>query len=359
MATFHRTNYRIAEFLRWYEKGQLVLQPKFQRRLSWSEVARSYLIDTIVRNLPMPKVFLRRIVHPKRKQMVFEVVDGQQRLDAIIDFHRGDLILRQDHNPELGGVAFDGLPDPIQRAFLEYEISTEVMEDATDPEVWKMFERLNQYTLTLNKQEKLNAEYFGYFKQTAYGLASEQLALDAWRNMSVFSNQQIARMKEVELTSDVLVAIMEGISDITYIPIAYRKYDEQFSKRNEVADSFRKSLSFIANELSETVRQTRFKNRTRFYSLMVAVADAIVGIPNGKGVRRLCPKEQIKRRMVDMDAALRSEEPPSGILSLVEAFSRATSHIPQRRVRHDYFYAMLTLSEGSWREKWREMISSH
>jgi hypothetical protein len=284
--------------------------------------------------------------------MVYEVVDGQQRLRAIIDFHKGDLILREDHNPELGGVAFDGLPDAIQRAFLAYEVSTEVMEDATDPEVWKMFERLNQYTLTLNKQERLNAEYFGYFKQTAYGLASEQLSLDAWRNMRVFSNQQIARMKEVELTSDVLVAIIEGISDITYIPIAYKKYDEKFSRRDEVAEAFRNSLSFIATALPEAVRRTKFKSRTRFYSLMVAVADAMVGIPNGEGVRRLCAKDQIERRMFAMDAALRAEQPPAGIASLVEAFSRATSHIPQRRVRHDHFYAMLTLSESAWHEAW-------
>jgi hypothetical protein len=357
MATFHRTNYRIAEFLRWDEKDQLILQPKFQRRLVWEDVARSYLIDTIVRNYPMPKIYLRRVAHPRKKQMVHEVVDGQQRLQAIIDFHKGKLILSKDHNSELGGVAFDDLPDAIQRAFLEYEISTEVMEDATDPEVWKMFERLNQYTLTLTKQERLNAEYFGYFKQTAYGLASEQLSLDAWRNMRVFSNRQIARMIEVEFTSDVLVAILEGISDITYIPMAYDKYDKEFSRRNEVAEAFRKTLSYVATELSEAVRRTKFRNRTWFYSLMVAVADAVVGIPNAKGVRRLCPKESIEKRMAEMDATLRMEQPPHGMASLVDAFSGATSHIPQRRVRHDHFYAMLTLSDSTWAEKWREMTS--
>jgi hypothetical protein len=306
----------------------------------------------------MPKIYLRKIVHPKTRLMAYEAVDGQQRLRAIIDFHNGTLELSKRHNPELGGVTFDGLPDPIRRAFLQYEISTEIMEDATDSEVWGMFERLNTYTLTLNRQEKLNAEWFGYFKQTAYKLAAQQSALDAWKNLRVFSHRQIARMKEVELTSDVLVAIIKGISDITYMKKAYEEYDAEFPRRDAAADAFRKSLSFIATELPETVRNTRFRNRARFYSLMVAVADALVGIVNGRGPGGLCPKGEIQKRMFAMDAALRKMEPLPGLAELHEALSRATSHVPQRQVRHDHFYAMLTLSESSWRERWKQMTSS-
>lgn len=357
MATYHRTNYRIAELLRWEKKDQLILQPKFQRRPVWSYAARSYLIDTVVRNLPMPKVYLRKIVHPKTRLTAYEVVDGQQRLRAIIDFCNGTLELSRRHNPELGGVVFGDLPEPIRRTFLQYELSTEVMENATDPEVWGMFERLNQYTLTLNRQEKLNWEYFGYFKQIAYKLASEQLALDAWKNLKVFGNQQIARMKEVELTSDILVAIIEGISDIIDIPKAYEKYDDEFPRRDNTADAFRKSLSFIAAELPEAVRRTRFRNRARFYSLMVAVTDALVGIPNGQGPKKPRPKDEIHRRMFAMDVALKAKEPPPGLAELLDALSRATSHAPQRLLRHDHFFAMLTLPESSWGERWNKITS--
>jgi len=357
MVTYHRTQYRIAELLRWERKNQLILQPKFQRRKAWEEKARSYLIDTVVRNLPMPKIFLRKIVHPKTRLTAYEVVDGQQRLGAIIDFYKGDLVLSKRHNPELGDVTFDGLPDPVQRVFLRYELSTEIMEDATDSEVWGMFERLNQYTLTLNRQEKLNAEWFGYFKQTAYKLAAEQSSLDAWKNLRVFGDRQIARMKEVELTSDVLVAIVDGISDITYIQEAYGKYDAEFPRRDEAADSFRKSLRFISTRLPEAVRDTRFRRKAWFYSLMVAMADALVGIVKGQGPGRLCPEGEIRERMFAMDTALRTIPPPPGLAKLHEALSRATSHVPERNVRHDHFFAMLTLSGSSWRERWRQMTS--
>jgi hypothetical protein len=134
----------------------------------------------------MPKIYLRKIVHPKTGLAAFEVVDGQQRLRAVIDFHEGDLVLSKRQNPDLGDATFESLPDPVQRSFLDYEISTEVMEDASDPEVWAMFERLNTYTLTLNRQEHLNAKWFGYFKQTAYKLAAEGSALETWDQLWVF-----------------------------------------------------------------------------------------------------------------------------------------------------------------------------
>jgi len=355
MVSFTRTMLRIAEILK-LEKGEkLVLQPKFQRRLVWEEKARSYLIDTVVRNYPMPKVYLRKTVNPKTELMAYEVVDGQQRLRALIDFYKGRLILSRRHNPELGDTTFSKLPDPVQRTFLQYELSAEIMEDASDPEVWAMFERLNSYTLTLNRQEHRNANFFGYFKQTAYKLAAEQASLDAWRNLRVFSDRQIARMIEVELTSDVLVAIVDGISDITDITRAYKKYDDEFPRRKFAEDTFRKTLSFIAKELPEAVRKTRFRNRAWFYSLMVAVADTIVGINNGNGPGELRPTSEIQKRMFALDAALKSKTLPPGLGELNDALSRQTSHIPPRRIRHDHFYALLNLPEESWNERWRQL----
>jgi hypothetical protein len=356
MATYLRKIYRIAEILKWESKDQLIVRPKFQRRDAWEENARSYLIDTVVRNLPMPKIYLREIVNPDTEQLAYEVVDGQQRLTAIVDFHKGNLILYKKYN-ELGDATFEQLPEPVRHAFLEYEISTEVMQNALDEEVWAMFDRLNTYTLTLNNQERLNSQYFGRFKQTAYKLAAERSALSSWKNLKVFGDRQIARMKEVELTSDVLVAITEGISDITEIPKAYEKYDDEFPKSDTAEKTFRKSLRFIATRLPKAVRETRFKRRVWFYSLMVAMADAKVGIPMGKGPSPTRSKQLIQKRMYAMDAALRTKEPPPGLARLHGAFSRATSHKSERSIRHEQFYLMLTLPEKIWRKKWNAMTS--
>ena len=350
MATFIRAIHPIAQFLRWHEKDLLVLQPKFQRRPSWENAARSYLIDTVVRNLPMPKVYLRKTLHPKTKLTAYEVVDGQQRLRAILDFCSGDLVLSRSQNPELGDTTFSMLPDSVRRAFLDYEISTDVMENATDPEVWAMFERLNTYTLTLNRQEKLNAKFFGQFKQAAYRLAAQDSALEAWKALRVFTNRQIARMREVELTSDILVATVQGISDITDIAKAYAKYDREFPKRDQYSEQFRSNLTWLVDNLADAVRVTRFRQLTWFYSLAVASSDALFGLPQGLGPAQPRPSTTIRSRMSEVDNALRLPIPPPNLAELHGSLSRATSHVPQRRVRHRVFFAMLTSKDASWRE---------
>ena len=354
MATFYRTNYKIAELLRLFARNELVLQPKFQRRLAWEEVARAYLMDTIVRSLPMPKIYLRGVV-ANSTRLQYEVVDGQQRLTAIIDFYYGKLRLDPKHHPQFGGLTFGELPEPVQAAFLNYEISAETMEDASDPEVWAMFERLNTYTLVLNKQEKLNARWFGWFKQTAYNLASEAPSLEAWETMRIFSSQQIARMREVELTSDILVAIVRGISDISMITNVYKEYDNEFPDREAAEQVFRDALRSIHDQMGSVVSATRFRRRAWFYSLMVSACDALEGIPAGMGPSKLQPGDSVGSRMLDIHDVLKVPEPPKGLSDLHSTLSRATSHVRERRIRHEHFYNLLTLPDAAWDHRWKQL----
>ncbi|MFC2050785.1 DUF262 domain-containing protein [Chloroflexota bacterium] len=355
MATYSRQIFTVAKLIRWFEEGELVLQPKFQRRLAWKPEARAYLIDTVLRGLPMPKVYLRRTFYKEKERNVYEVVDGQQRLDAILSFRKNELRLISRLSPEYGDIIFDDLADNLQRRFLNYDISAEIMEDASDKEVWGMFERLNTYTLTLNRQEIRNARYFGYFKQTTYRLAAEQTELESWYKLRLFSNQQIARMREVELTSDVLTAIVIGIQDITHITKAYDKFNDQFPKQQIASETFRNTMSFIVQKLPSVIKSTRFRNLAWFYSLAVAVADALYGIPNGCGPTEVQLEIEIANRMRFLHDALKLAEPPQGLARLKEALSRGTSHIPQRKIRHDFFFEMLTLQSSLWHDRWAQL----
>ena len=57
---FNTRNYSIRDFEEWNQRNELFLQPKFQRRNVWSDKARSYLIDTIIRGKPIPKIYMRQ-----------------------------------------------------------------------------------------------------------------------------------------------------------------------------------------------------------------------------------------------------------------------------------------------------------
>src|SRR5258708_2851732 len=97
---FNTRNYSIRDFEEWRERGELVLAPKFQRRDVWSDKARSYLIDTIMRGKPIPKIYMRQDVNPETRRTKREIVDGQQRLSTVLGFIKDKFKISKTHNEE-------------------------------------------------------------------------------------------------------------------------------------------------------------------------------------------------------------------------------------------------------------------
>ena len=112
---FHTRNYSIRDFEEWHERDELVLQPKFQRRDVWSDKARSYLMDTIIRGKPIPKIYMRQDVNPKSRRARREIVDGQQRLHTVLSFLKDGFKISKSHHETFGGKAFSGLDHGTQK----------------------------------------------------------------------------------------------------------------------------------------------------------------------------------------------------------------------------------------------------
>jgi uncharacterized protein with ParB-like and HNH nuclease domain len=100
-----RTN-SLQDFVEYDKQRALVLNPIFQRRAVWNEKAKSYLIDTILRGKPIPKIFMRQKINASTKSSIREVVDGQQRLRTILSFINDGFKVSKLHNPEYGGLYF-------------------------------------------------------------------------------------------------------------------------------------------------------------------------------------------------------------------------------------------------------------
>jgi hypothetical protein len=98
-----RTN-SIQDFVEYDKQKALVLNPAFQRRAVWNEKAKSYLIDTILRGKPIPKIFMRQQINASTRTSIREVVDGQQRLRTILSFINDGFKVSILHNQEYGGL---------------------------------------------------------------------------------------------------------------------------------------------------------------------------------------------------------------------------------------------------------------
>jgi hypothetical protein len=275
MKNFDTRTYNVTDFVEWEERGQLVLSPDFQRRSVWSLQAKSYLVDTIIRGKPMPKLLLTQDIKDRRNVKI--VVDGQQRLRAILEYVAGDFAVSRAHNKDFAGYRFSRLPEEVQSAFLKYEIGVDLLYDAPYPEILDIFARLNTYTVKLNTQELLNAKYVGFFKQLAYTLGYKYV--EYMIEAKLVTKSQVTRMVEAELTSDLLVALSDGVQTNKNMESFYRKYEEQFDAYDEIYAKFDDCMGVIqevytAKELS----QTNWSRIHLFYTLFTAIAHARFGL---------------------------------------------------------------------------------
>jgi hypothetical protein len=275
----------VAEILKWNEIGELVLQPKFQRRDVWSDKARSYLIDTIIRGKPIPKLYMRITSNRKSKRLTREIVDGQQRIKSVMLFIDNGFKLSRSHNSEHGGRFFDEIDENVRVDITNYEFAIDILEDLPDEEIHDIFARLNTYSTTLNYQELRHAKYFGEFRASAYSMAYEFMPF--WQKNSIFTDKQILRMVEAEFTSEVLLAMTEGISagDKRVIDNAYKDYDDQLPQRNQKEKRFRDVFDLIGTVLGQSLPKTSFRERRLLYPLVCVVYHLQFGLPNIKSER--------------------------------------------------------------------------
>lgn len=273
MKNFDSRTYSINDFLEWNNNNQLELNPNFQRRSVWNDNARSYLMDTIIRGLPIPKVFIRQKINVITRNSIREVVDGQQRLRTILSFLNDGFTISKEHNPQYGGLYFSQLnqvDDEIQASILNYELSVDLLVNMPDQKVLDVFSRLNSYSVVLNEQEKINANHFGPFKLLADCLSKKYYQF--WIDNKVISEKKCLRMDDVNLTADLLIAMCEGIKEKKKIKYYYDAYEKSFNHNgHELECRFDSVMNAIQNMYGHELKDSEFKRVHLFYSLFTAV----------------------------------------------------------------------------------------
>lgn len=282
MKNFDSRTYSINDFLEWNDKKQLQLSPKFQRKAVWSDDAKSYLMDTIIRGKPIPKIFIRQTINVENRQSIREVVDGQQRLRTILSFINDGFCISKKHNEKFGGYYFSQLinidPD-IQSTILNYEISVDLLVNLPDKEILDIFSRLNSYAVLLNEQEKINANHFSSFKILVDVLSHKYN--DFWLESKLLTHQNILRMGDITLVADLVIAMCEGIQSKKQIKPYYVKYEKSFDFNSEKLETdFDDIMELIKLVFNEGIKNTPFKRIHLFYTLFTSFYHTKYGLKN-------------------------------------------------------------------------------
>jgi len=153
-----QTCWSIAKLVK--NRSRINLNPSWQRGPAWKTARQVLLIDSILRQMDIPKIYLRRL--SPRAPYNYDAVDGQQRLRALWDFRAGALAL--NHPEPLGmidghnvaGSTFDTLPANLQSRFNAFQVSIAEITEADNDEITNLFSRL-QMGVSLNPAELRNA----------------------------------------------------------------------------------------------------------------------------------------------------------------------------------------------------------
>lgn len=159
------------------------IRPEYQRRLRWNNTKKSRLIESFIMNIPVPPIFLYETALGR-----FEVMDGQQRLNAIAEFWIGGFELEGLKVwSALNGRTYAQLPPLVRRGLERAKISAiTLMSDisgAGDNSLElraQVFDRLNTGGEALNTQELRNALFSGPFNDLIIRLSKEKVFTDAW-----------------------------------------------------------------------------------------------------------------------------------------------------------------------------------
>jgi len=150
-------------------RDRIQLDPEYQRLSDiWTLDKRQLLVDTILNNFDMPKLYFHKFLKPlKTTEGIFDyaIIDGKQRLEAIWNFIGGNIALPDefefinDRRVKLGGMKYQELgreyPN-IKADFDGFSLSVICIETDEIELIEDLFTRLNE-AATLTAPEKRNA----------------------------------------------------------------------------------------------------------------------------------------------------------------------------------------------------------
>ena len=262
-----------------YRNGLLKLDPVFQRQSVWRRRQRERLIDSIFHGYPIPAIFFYKHVDEKTGTMMYEVVDGKQRLETLFMFTglmRGKfsvpLQLPNSDRPQDAGLAL--LRKAKQQSRIEdYQLQV-IHVEAELSDIIELFVRINSTGNALTRQEIRNANFYrSQFLKTAKRLATRYESY--LQGIGTIGAQQVRRMKHIELLSELIYsAHIEGLANKKRVlDTAMRNDGLRGVHLRKAEQATVGGLNRLRRMFPDLSRSVRFHKISDFYSLAVAIQD--------------------------------------------------------------------------------------
>jgi hypothetical protein len=234
------SNKKLIELFNMMKSGSLILKPYFQRKLVWNNKHKENFIDTILRGLPFPEIYLAdgEIDLDSQKSKTL-VVDGQQRMSTIYQYvtESKDFIIKNVKT-------FSQLSSKQKTDFFDYIIVIRDLGRIDDEKIIDIFQRINSVQYALNSMEIQNALYQGEFITTAKQILENR---DFYSQVDIFSETEYSRMKDMEFVLLIMSTIEEKgyFSGSKGIECYVKQFDPEYTDKDLMIGDFNSVLKLI------------------------------------------------------------------------------------------------------------------
>lgn len=339
-------NMTIRDYSAALERGDIVINRDYQRSDQvWPLMAKSYLIETMILDYPVPKLFLHQTFDARTRKPIKHVVDGQQRTKAIMEFKSDQLMLSNKLDTDaLHGATFSSLDEDIREKFLDYGLSIDLFTAAPVEEVIEVFRRMNSYTVPLNPEEKRHAQFQGVFKW--FVNATAKRLQPAFMTFGTFSEKQIVRMLDAKLITEIVHAYINGITttNAKALDSLYRACNESFDEETVITADLNAIAAFIAQSLD--IHHGPLSKPYQLYSLALAIGHVRHSIQTLEPLF-VSPASDVDVAealvgLTQLAAAIEQDDTAGPYAEFVAASTDRTNVKSQRETRFTWFCRALT-----------------
>lgn len=154
----------VGDYCKSLNDGLITVNEEYQRNAGiWASYARSFFIESILLEYPIPKIFLYSKVDLRTRSTIKEIVDGQQRSHALQYFYNKRYKLSSKiETEELRGKNYNQLSEEFQSKFISYSLPIDEFRGVQPVEIQDSFRRMNASNVPLNDEEQRNAKFQGH-----------------------------------------------------------------------------------------------------------------------------------------------------------------------------------------------------
>lgn len=253
---------KISDLIGMIKRGDLILQPDFQRKLVWSIRHKESFIDTILKGFPFPEIYIAQSgIDLETFQAQQVVVDGQQRLSTIICYINGELPCKKI-------LHYSALDNQQKAAFLNYDVVVRDLKDASSDTIKEVFRRINLTQYRLNDIEINNAIYEGEFISTAKDILNH---LDNG-SFPLFSDNELNRMGDLNYILMIMATLEEGgyFAGNTMTGEYIIKYDDSYKNAETMKDKILNLFHVIKTFNLDT--DSMWYRKSNFFTMFVELS---------------------------------------------------------------------------------------